>query len=241
MTLTEIDMFNGLLSLILVSISIIVGLTIAFKYFKYRERVFLFVGFTWIGIFAPWMPSAITLILYLTTGQELGLQLYLLIGNVSAPVVVIIWVAALCDLLKLINKKLVLITFIILGVILEIFFFYFLITNPTMIGILKGPIDIEYKAFGYVFIAYLLIILITTFTTFGIKSIKSDKPDIKLKGIFFLIASYSFFIGSIMDAFLPLNIVTLTIARFILASSAIEFYIAFVLPKFVKKVFLKEA
>jgi len=241
MTLTEIELLNGFLSLILVSISIIVGLTIASKYFKYRERSLLFVGFTWIGIFAPWMPSATTFIVYLTTGQVLSVQLYLLIGNVTAPVVVVIWIAALCDLLKIKKKKLVLITFIILGVILEIFFFYFLITNPAMIGSLNGPIDIEYKAFGYVFIAYLLIVFITTNTTFGIKSIKSNQPEIKLKGIFFLLATYSFIIGSIMDAFLPLNIITLTIARIILASSALMYYIAFVLPNFIKKAFLKEA
>ena len=56
-----------------------------------------------------------------------------------------------------------------------------------------------------------------------------------------LLATYSFLIGAIMDAFLPLNIVTLTIARIILASSAIMYYIAFVLPNFIKKAFLKKA
>ena len=69
---------------------------------------------------------------------------------------------------------------------------------------------------------------------------KSDDPEITLKGKFFIVAFVSWAIGAVMDAALPLNIVTLTIARIILISSAIEFYIGFILPKIVKKLFLKK-
>ena len=71
------------------------------------------------------------------------------------------------------------------------------------------------------------------------ESLKSDDKEIKLKGRFLLAAFISWTIGAIMDAALQPNIITLTIARLILISSALEFYTGFLLPEKVKKIFLK--
>ena len=69
----------------------------------------------------------------------------------------------------------------------------------------------------------------------AINSIKSDTPEIKLRGKFLMAAFISWTFGAIADATLPLNFVTLPIIRIILITSAIEFYIGFVLPDWVKK------
>ena len=71
------------------------------------------------------------------------------------------------------------------------------------------------------------------------ESLKSEDREIKLKGRFLLIAFISWTIGALMDAALDPNIITLTIARLILISSAIEFYCGFLLPERIKKIFLK--
>ena len=68
---------------------------------------------------------------------------------------------------------------------------------------------------------------------------KDECQEIKLKGRFLLAAFISWTIGAIMDAALQPNIITLTIARLILISSALEFYTGFLLPEKVKKIFLK--
>ena len=65
---------------------------------------------------------------------------------------------------------------------------------------------------------------------FSVKSIKVDDPEIKWKGKFLLIAWFSFTIGAILDAALPLTEITLIIVRLILISSSIEFYLGFFLP-----------
>jgi len=47
-------------------------------------------------------------------------------------------------------------------------------------------------------------------------------------------------IGAAMDTILPITFVTFPIIRIILISSAIEFYLGYFLPFWLKSVFLKE-
>ena len=73
----------------------------------------------------------------------------------------------------------------------------------------------------------------------ALNSIKAEEPEIKLRGKFLLIAFISWTVGAIFDASVPLTFVTLPIVRILLISSAIEFYIGFVLPDWIKTRFLK--
>ena len=47
MALQPIDIANGVFSLIFVLISILIGLTIISKYFKYKRRTYLLIGMTY--------------------------------------------------------------------------------------------------------------------------------------------------------------------------------------------------
>ncbi|MHA1467605.1 MAG: hypothetical protein ACTSP6_05940, partial [Promethearchaeota archaeon] len=60
-------------------------------------------------------------------------------------------------------------------------------------------------------------------------------PEIKLRGKFLMAAFISWTFGAIADAIIPLTVITLPIIRIILITSAIEFYIGFVLPDWIKK------
>ncbi|MHA1489264.1 MAG: hypothetical protein ACTSRI_06380 [Promethearchaeota archaeon] len=85
----------------------------------------------------------------------------------------------------------------------------------------------------------MLIILITGLL-FGRETFKSDDPEIKLKGKMLILAFPSFAIGAILDATIPFTAITLIIVRLILISSSIEFYGGFILPKWMKKLLLKQ-
>ena len=74
---------------------------------------------------------------------------------------------------------------------------------------------------------------------FSILSIKSDNSEHRLRGIFLSITLVIFVFGAIFDA-LELSIIVLTIVRLLMIFSAFTFYIAFVLPNWVKKIFLKK-
>ncbi|MBD3339362.1 MAG: hypothetical protein GF353_09650 [Candidatus Lokiarchaeota archaeon] len=239
MQLTPFEFISGLFGLIIVSISLIVGLKIASIYRKYKLKAFIFVGLTWIGIVSPWYSSAAAFISILITGKGLSPELYFFLGMAILPFVGLIWFFAFFEFLYEEKRTIVIITYSILAGIYEIVFLYLLFVDSSQIGVLEGPFNAEYN---FLIIGFALILLIVFFITgiiFARESIKSEKPQLKLKGIFLVIAFISFTIGTIVDGYLAVNIISLILIRLLVISAAIEFYIGFVLPNWIKKIFLK--
>ena len=73
----------------------------------------------------------------------------------------------------------------------------------------------------------------------GKECLRSENREIVLKGKFLIVAFISFLLGAMLDIILPLHPVGIMANRLILISSAIEYYIGFTLPEFVKKLILK--
>ena len=240
MILNTIEFMNGLFSLIFITISILVGIRISLKYWKNKERVYILVGLTWIGMVTPWIPSSLSFLSYLITGKGLLLELKLFIGVFFIPITALFWLTAFTDLLFKEKQKIILIIFGIIGIIFEAVFLYFLFTEPSLIGSELGPVDEDYSSFVNYYVIAILIIVIITGTLFARASLKLDTPEMKLRGISLLIAFYSFVIGSILDMLSPLSVIILIFARLILISSALEFYCGFVLPEWLKKILIKE-
>ncbi|MHA1491846.1 MAG: hypothetical protein ACTSRI_19605 [Promethearchaeota archaeon] len=238
--LEPFDIYNAILQLIFVSISIIVGLKIISKFFKYKKKTLLLVGLTWIGMVEPWMASCSSFLFTITTGMMFSVEIYLLIGMFFLPMTLIIWFIAFTDLLLKEKQKIILFVIAIYGVLFETFFLFFLFTEPSVVGILHGPIDIEY---GLLIQSYLFSVLVLTLITgvlFARKTLNVEDAEIRLKGKFLLIAFISFVIGSISDTIFTANIVELLITRIILISASFEFYCGFILPKWMKKLFILE-
>ena len=237
--MSTLSIVNGVLSLIFCTIAIIVGTTIASKYFKHKQRTFLFVGIAWIGLSEPWFGSSISFLLLVYTGQGLTPEIYAIVSMVFIPFSMLLWLAAVCDLILKKNKKLLISIFVVLAIIFEIALFYLLSIDPSLIIILRDPIDAEFQTVIRIFLLLYIFTILVTGIIFARESLKSDNPEIRLKGKLLLAAFLSWTIGSILDGVLPLNIITLTFARIILISSAIEFYCGFLLPNWIKKTFLK--
>ena len=90
------------------------------------------------------------------------------------------------------------------------------------------------------FLIIFIIILIITGVLFALKSMTSSYPEVRLKGKFILIAFISFTTGAVIEALFVLEPVIVVFTRTILTLSAIMFYLGFILPDKVKKLFLKE-
>ncbi|TXT59202.1 MAG: conserved membrane protein of unknown function [Promethearchaeota archaeon] len=230
---------NGIFSILYVGISVFIGLLMISKYFKHRETLLILVGITWIGLVSPWYPSSVSFISYLLTGEGISLELYLIIGNVAAPFILIIWIYAFTDLLYPSKKKLAMLIMVLYTIAFETIFFYFLLTDPTSLGTLHPPIDVEFKFLMLGFAVSIILIMLFTGIIFARESLRSNNPELKLKGKFLYAAFFSYTLGAVLDAAIPLNPITLTLARIILISSAIEWYFGFILPEKVKKIFLK--
>jgi len=241
--LSEVEILSGILSIIYVAISTYVGLRIASKYFELKQRVFLLVGLTWIGLASPWWPSMVSFLIAVSTGGD-GLyntpKIYFLIGNLLIPIFVLLWITAITDLLYKNKQKVILTIFTIYCISFEVIFLYLLSTDSTRIGELKGPVDVDYTYIILGFLLSIILIILITGILFGRESLKSDNPEVRLKGKLIIIAIILFSIGALLDSAIPLMLITLPITRIILILSAILFYGGFILPNWMKKLFLKE-
>jgi len=86
MVLTPLEVLTGSLSLVTVVISTIIGLRIVSKYFAYKRRELLLVGFTWILLCEIWWSSAFSFLAALFTGVGFTPELYFTLGNLFVPV-----------------------------------------------------------------------------------------------------------------------------------------------------------
>ncbi len=189
---------------------------------------------------SPWYPASISFLMYLFTEEILSPEAYFIISFVFVPITLVCWMIAFTDLTDNKKQKLIVSFYFILCVIYYVFFFYFLyFTDQSLIGQLRGYTDVQYGAFV---VSLYLIALVTALITgiiFARKSRHAENPEIRLKGNFIQIAVVFFFIGSILDAFLPHNFLTFSIFRTLEILSAIFFYCGFILPNWVKKFLLK--
>ena len=228
--LTEI--LQGSFSLIYVIISIIIGVKILIKYFEYKSNQFLLVGITWIGLSTPWWPDSINLILILTTNSILSIEANFIIGTSAMPFMLLVWLKAFTDFAYKEKQKYILIIFLIIGIIFEIIFFYFLFTQPNLIGTFETPFQVVYGIYIEIFLVIFLLVIGITGILFGKQSLRSENPEIKLKGKFLIVAFILFTIGAFLDSIVPELFI---IARIILDISALSFYFGFMLPDWLKE------
>jgi hypothetical protein len=224
---------NGLFSLLFVIFSVIIGLKIALKYRKYKQRTLILVGIAWITMSKPWWGSSVSFLVYLFNGVGISLFWYILITFSFISIVIIVWLVALNDLTKIKNFKIIFGAFLTYAIIFEVLILYFLFTDISVLGVQVDPVNID---LGLFLIAYLLIDLIIFIISgfhFAFRSLRSEKPDIKLKGKFLVLAFLIYLIGAALE-----TILSFPPFRLILIASAIMFYIGFMMPEAIKKKFL---
>ena len=240
MAMAALDFWNGMALITFCIISVYVGLRIMSKYFKYRQWQLIIVGLTWICLVDSWYPGSISFIMFLLTGQILTREAYFVIGNVLIPIGLVCWVTAFAELSMKKGQKIIITIAIIIAISFYCVFFYLILTDPSSVGYLKGITDVQYSLPIVIYYNIIIIFFLITGLIFAIKSIKAENPEISLKGKFLLIAFIFFVIGASMDTMVPLNFITLSIYRSLEILSALAFYCGFILPKWVKKIFLKQ-
>ena len=237
MELTQIELLQGIFTLIFVGIFIIVGIRIASKYLKFKRRVFILIGISWPGIISPFIPDVITFLMIIFLDTPLSEEAYLIIGLTFIPFFAFCFFLGFMDILDTRREKLYLIFVLILGILYEIIFWYLFLSPDESVGTFKGPFTVEYHLFMDIFFFIILISLLVIGLSFVRQSLKSKETKVKLKGKLLLVAFISLFTGVMMEVLVPLNPITVVIVRLILASGAIIFYMGFILPEWTKKLF----
>jgi len=227
-----IEILQGSFSLAFVMISVIIAVRILIKYFEYKSTELLLVGITWIGLSTPWWPDSINLILFLTTNTILPVEANFIIGTSGMPFFLLVWLKAFTDLVYKEKQRIILLCFFILGIVFEIIFFYFLFTDPSLIGTFETPFLVVYGIYIEIFLVIFLLVVLITGVLFGKQSMKTENPEIKIKGKFLIVAFILFAIGGFLDSTFPDLFI---LARIILVISAISFYFGFMLPNWIKE------
>ncbi len=227
-------------SLIIVIIFILVGVLTALKYLKVKDKNFIWWGIGLLGQGLVWIGSGVSFLMIVTTGQGLSIAVYIFLSFSWAAITLMFWMWTITELLFKEKQKIIMAIYAVIGILFEIYYFYILFTNPDRHGVLSTPpIDGRFIGILQLYLIFVLAsISISLFWFIGI-SWKSEKPEVKLKAKFLLIAMISFVFGAFLDGFISLTTAPIFIVRIILVASAILFYLGWNLPEPLKKLFIK--
>ena len=210
------------------------------KYFKYKFRQFYLVGFTWIFLISPYWPDAISFVMIITTGTQLSLEIYLFIAIAFLFLVHITWMLAFTDFLYQHKQKIIMTFMSIQAILFEIVFLYFFFTDISLIGTRLSPFYIRFALFIILYFLISIIAFTITGILFAWQCLKSEDKEIRLKGKFLVLAFITFAIGTFLDVGIELTELTLVLARAFVIFGAFAFYIGFMLPDFIKRIFIKK-
>lgn len=250
MALELVDYLQGSFSLIFVIISVIIGITILSKYFEFKNRLYILVGISWIGIANPWMPDSISFLMNVFIQQSLPVGWYFIIGNCFIPIALLTWLIAFTDMLYRKAQKKVIIITIILSILFEILFFILFFIDIDLIGVINPdrPFTVDFGIFITIYLMIIIVVMVITGVKFAQKSVKVEDREVRLKGKLLRAAFITFTVAAVLDSLLgaifedptdPLLSIMVVIVRILLIFSAFEFYGGFLLPKWMKEIFMK--
>lgn len=250
MVLELVDYLQGSFSLVFVIISLIIGFTILSKYKKYKSRLYLLVGISWIGVANPWFPDSISFIMNIFIQQSLPVELYFIIGNIFIPLALLCWLIAYTDMKYKKHQKFVIFLTLLFSFAFEFVFFAFFFTDITLIGIINPirPFTVEFGLFITIYLLIVIVIMVITGVKFANASVRSENREVKLKGKLLRAAFITFTVAAILDSLLglifgdptdPLLAIMVVITRILLIISAFEFYGGFILPRWMHAIFIR--
>jgi hypothetical protein len=227
-----------------------VGGKIVSRYFSVGSSVFLIIGIAWIGLSFPWLPEAFKfffILLQVPAQEDFLIFLYLGVNIMAAPIVLILWIYGTNKILtiKETYKKGLFIGTIVLTVLFESLI---LILLPLGKDFIVSGYTPEFYSINWseLIIAFQIILVIIVFISglmFARESLSSENVEVQLKGKILLIAFISFVFGAVLEVFFTVEtipgLIFKVISRVILMSSSIEFFMGFIFPEKVKKMFLR--
>ncbi len=229
-SLTPLEIIQVSFSFLFVIISLAVGIRIFLKYFTTKNTVLLTVGLTWIFLSSPWWGNAISFITFAINETEISVFLDLFLGNIFIPLALVCWVYSFCKLVVPERLKLILSIYSAISIIYEIFLLIFFFTDLSLIGRSTARFNTEHEIYPFSFQILSIATALITGVILSRVSMRSEDEKIQWKGRFLLIGFFSFTLAAVFDAAIPMTALTLAIIRSILISSAIEYYLGFLLP-----------
>jgi len=237
--LTELDIYRAIFTSIFVIISLIVGIKIILKYFKFKNKELITIGLAWILISSSYWSLTISFVTIILFNYSLEPILYIFFFHVFLIPGLICWIYSFTILAYPQYKRNIYYPYLIFCVVYEIFYLIFLFVDYNLIAVYEGGFIYRRTMFSILFLIVGIFTVLITGILFGVKSLKSEDLRIKWKGRFFILAMFSYVIGGALDIFSAGNLTLQVINRLILISSAIEYYLGFFLPDWLANILIK--
>ncbi|MFX1275281.1 MAG: hypothetical protein ACFFBP_18695 [Promethearchaeota archaeon] len=234
------EFIEGLFSLLYVIANMIIGILVILRYFKYKDKTFIFVGLTLLGAGCPWWPSSVSFLSNVILNQPLPDQIYFFLGNAFAPILTYAWIIALNILLFEGKNKILLVVYAVILGVFQVGFLLMLFFTPHSIGELdRYHLNVQYFGFVMTFLILILMTITLTGIWVSVRSMKSDNPLVKLKGQILFLSYTTYAILAILDAVVPLITIGVIIVRIFLILNFITIYMGWVMPEPAQKFFIK--
>ncbi len=239
-------MIQGIFNSIFVVVTIYIGLKFISKYFEHKNRNLYLFGFFWIGaaFFFVFIPIQFILIFFYITIHEYA---YYITMYPTLPIIAFFWLTAITNLLYFERRKLFLRVYLLIAILFEIIFFSLLFIESSLIATRPGYFYIEMTPFSIFYIVFFISFILFPGFAFGRSSLDSDDPEIRMKGRLILISIFLFAGGAATDLLIPpldldliIKAIITIIARILMSTSGILFYIGFMLPNWSKKILFRK-
>ncbi len=149
------------------------------------------------------------------------------------------------------KQKLIVALVLIFSITFEFTFFYLFFINIDLIGVINPlrPFSADFGIFISISLLIFILVMLITGVIFAQKSFKLEDPEVRLKGKLLRAAFLTFTVAAVLDSMLgaifedptdPLLAIMVVIVRILLIFSALEFYGGFLLPRWMKEIFLKK-
>jgi hypothetical protein len=236
-----VELSQGISSLVFVVVVIILMIHFAKTYLKYKEKNILYVSISLFFLSVIWMSDAVNLILILTLSTHLSIEIYYFFVLGFLPISIGGWFLVITNLMAKRQKKMILVIIAIVYAIFETIFLILLFLNAEeYIGVYnESYFDVQSSLFSQIYLFTSLSLYIITGFLMARQCLRVDQPEVRLKGKLLLMAMVLFLIGAGVEIITPIVAFTVFLSRLITICSSIFLYIAFTLPKFIKKRYLK--
>ena len=238
----NLDIFLlGLLSLIYIIIIIIIALRMIIAYYKFKVTQHLYSAIAFLGAATTSSGIALNFIFVLIFNTIPLLRIHVLLNGGWIAFSNFFWMITIITNSKLRPKlqKYVLIFLAIGSVFIQVFYTSLLTINPNiLIYNMITPLYGDYTPFFEQFLLAELIAFVLLGFCMSIMTMKSKNKQIKLKGEILTLSFSLFFIGTIFDIYITESLLFI-VGLIFLAISAILFYMGFILPNWIKKLFIK--
>lgn len=235
-------MILGIVTLIYIVVIMVAAVIIIINSFKVKNKTLLYAGLSYIGLATAWSGVAFNFISVVFFNITPSMELYFLLHGTYIPISSFLWILTCLYLssIKESKRKLIIIILGIFYSILEVIYIAIIFTDTTILGTPINEIQVDYEIFSEIFLLY--IIVVTTVLGFWMakQAYRSEDKRIKLKGKLLFYSFGLFAIVAFLEIMIPI-IPVLILARILAMVCAVLFYGGYLLPKWLERLFLKEA